>query len=499
VEPPLGAGVARRQAEGAGFGANVTRRGGPFASGSPPGLACRAMQGEMSGVGSGVSPGSRSPIGQLRRLLGLGFGLAVIIGSTIGVGILRTPGLVAGHLPSGAAILVLWLVGGLYTLLGSVCLAELGTMVPQAGGYYAYARRGFGDWVGFGVGWTDWLTYCTVLAYASIGLAEFMRVLVPALGGWVRPIAIVTLLAMVALQWAGLRVSAWFQEWTTAVKFLAFLALIVAALTMAPAGAPGLRGLGGAGGLTFAGVILALQAIVIAYGGWQSALYFTEEDRDPSRHLPRAMIGGVASVIVVYLLVNLALLAVLPIPDLARSTLPGADAAAVIAGDRGKQVITILSVLSLLPLLNAILMIGTRILFAMGRDGLVSRRTASVNAGGTPDVATVVTTVVALLLIASGTFQTLIALASVFLAVNYCVCCLALVVLRRREPGAERPFRAWGYPWSAAIVVVGAVVFLAGVLVNDTQSAVKAAGLLAVGLIGRAVVVGRSGKGNPAV
>jgi APA family basic amino acid/polyamine antiporter len=257
---------------------------------------------------------------------------------------------------------------------------------------------------------------------------------------------------------------------------------------MAPAGSPGLQGLGEVRGLTFAGVILALQAVVIAYGGWQSALYFTEEDRDPSRNLPRAMIGGVASVIVVYLLVNLALLVVLPIPDLAQSTLPGADAAAAIAGDRGKQVITVLSVVSLLPLLNAILMIGTRILFAMGRDGLLPRRTASVNAGGTPDVAIVVTIVVALLLIASGTFQTLIALASVFLAVNYCVCCLALVVLRRREPGVDRPFRAWGYPWSAGIVVVGAVVFLAGVLVNDTPSAMKAAGLLAVGLIGRAVV-----------
>jgi APA family basic amino acid/polyamine antiporter len=343
-----------------------------------------------------------------------------------------------------------------------------------------------------------------VLAYVSIGLAEFSGVLLPALTGWVRPIAIVALLAMVALQWAGLKVSARFQEWTTAVKFLAFLALVVAAFTMGPAlramktaGAPGLQT---PPGLTFTGVILALQAVVIAYGGWQSALYFTEEDRDPARNLPRAMIGGVASVIVVYLLVNLALLAVLPIPDLARSTLPGADAAAVIAGDRGKQVITVLSVLSLLPLLNAILMIGTRILFAMGRDGLVSRRTASVNAGGTPDVATVVTTGVALLLIATGTFQKLIALASVFLAVNYCVCCLALVALRRREPGAARPFRAWGYPWSAAIVVVGAVVFLAGVLVNDTESAVKALGLLAVGLIGRAVVVmGRSEKGNPAV
>jgi APA family basic amino acid/polyamine antiporter len=443
------------------------------------------MQDPQSGVTPGGRAGARSSIGHLRRLLGLAFGLAVIVGSTIGVGILRTPGLVAGHLHSGSAILIAWMVGGLYTLLGAVCLAELGTMMPQAGGYYVYARHGFGDWVGFGVGWTDWLTYCTVLAYVSIGLAEFSGVLVPALAGWVRPIAIVTLLAMVALQWAGLKVSAWFQEWTTAVKFLAFLALVVAAFTMSPHRAPGLQVLGVTSGLTFSGIILALQAVVIAYGGWQSALYFTEEDRDPSRNLPRAMIGGVVSVIVVYLLVNLALLAVLSIPDLAKSTLPGADAAAIIAGDRGKQIITVLSVLSLLPLLNAILMIGTRILFAMGRDGLVSRRTASVNAGGTPDIATVITTGVALILIASGTFQNLIALASVFLAVNYCVCCLALVVLRRREPSATRPFRAWGYPWSAAIVVVGAIVFLAGVLVNDTASALKAIGLLAVGLVGR--------------
>lgn len=447
------------------------------------------MQGPKS-VRPGVVAGARSPVGQLRRLLGLAFGLAVIIGSTIGVGILRTPGLVAGHLHSGSAILIAWVVGGIYTLLGSVCMAELGTMMPQAGGYYVYARRGFGNWVGFGVGWTDWLTYCTVLAYVSIGLAEFSGVLLPALAGWVRPIAIVTLLAMVALQWVGLKVSARFQEWTTAVKFLAFLGLVVAAFTMGPHGARSLQAPGTTVGLTFSGIILALQAIVIAYGGWQSALYFTEEDRDPSRNLPRAMIGGVVSVIVVYLLVNLALLAVLSIPELAKSTLPGADAAAIVAGDRGKQFLTVLSVLSLLPLLNAILMIGTRVLFAMGRDGLVSRRTASVNAGGTPDIATVVTTGVAVILIASGTFQTLIALASVFLAANYCVCCLALVVLRRREPGTARPFRAWGYPWSAAVVVAGAVVFLAGVLVNDTGSAAKAIGLLAVGLVGR-IIFGR--------
>jgi len=409
----------------------------------------------------------------------------VIVGSTIGVGILRTPGLVATHLHSSPAILALWVVGGIYTLLGAVCLAELGTMLPQAGGYYVYARRAFGERIGFGVGWTDWLTYCTVLAYASIGLAEFAGVLAPALAGQVRPVAVITLLAMVALQWAGLRVGARFQEWTTVAKCFAFLALVVAAFALGPGGVRAVEPSGEGTGLTFAGIVLALQAIVIAYGGWQSALYFTEEDRDPARHLPRAMVGGVVCVLVVYLLVNLALLAVLPMSELASSTLPGADAAAIVAGERGKQVITLLSLLSLLPLLNAILMIGARILFGMGRDGLASARLTSVNAGGTPAAATLATTAVAVLLVASGTFQQLIALASVFLAANYCVSCLALVALRRREPGLARPFRAWGYPWSAGLVVLGAAVFLGGVLVDDTASALKALGLLGLGLVGR--------------
>jgi APA family basic amino acid/polyamine antiporter len=229
---------------------------------------------------------------------------------------------------------------------------------------------------------------------------------------------------------------------------------------------------------------------VITYGGWQSALYFTEEDVDPSRNLPRAMIGGVAAVIVVYLLVNVALLRVLPIPALARATLPAADAAQIVAGVRGRVIITILSVISLPPLLNAIMMIGPRIMFAMARDGFLPRLGARVNDRGTPTGAMLATTIVAVGLIATGTFQKLIAVASFFLAVNYFVCCLALVVLRRREPRAARPFRAWGYPWSAIIVLAGAAGFLAGALAADTVNAVIALALAAAGLAGR-MVLGR--------
>jgi APA family basic amino acid/polyamine antiporter len=424
-----------------------------------------------------------STSGGLIRMLGVGFGLSVIVGSTLGIGILRTPGLVAGQLPNPTAILTVWIAGGLYTLLGAVCLAELGTMLPEAGGYYVYARRAFGDAVGFAVGWTDWISYCAVLGYVSIAIGEFAALLLPSLGGYEKAVSILSLAGLAALQLAGLRVSSRFQEITTVVKCGAFLTVVVAAIFFAP----GIRSGSGLASQapSLSGLIVALQSVVITYGGWQSALYFSEEDRDPDRNLPRSMIGGVAAVIVVYLLVNVALLSVLPIADLARSTLPAADAAQILLGGRGREIITILSIVSLPPMLNAILMIGTRILFAMGRDGLLWRRAASVTARGTPAAAMLATTLVALALVATGTFQRLVAVVAFFLTANYVVCCLALVVLRRREPDRARPFRAWGYPWSAALVLAGAAAFLVGAAAGDTINAAGALALLALGFLVR--------------
>lgn len=417
----------------------------------------------------------------LVRILGVGFGLAVIVGSTIGIGILRTPGLVAGQLPDRTAILAVWIAGGLYTLVGAACLAELGTMLPEAGGYYVYARRAFGDTVGFAVGWTDWITYCAVLGYVAIAIGEFAALLVPALGGYEKVVSILALVALAALQLGGLRVSSRFQEITTVVKCGAFLAVVVAAMLFAPANPA--RSVFAAQARSFSGLIVALQSVVITYGGWQSGLYFSEEDRDSDRNLPRSMIGGVAAVIAVYLLVNLALLSVLPIRDLARSTLPAADAAQILLGRRGREIITILSIVSLPPMLNAILMIGTRILFAMGRDGLLWRRAAMVTARGTPAAAMLATTLVALALVATGTFQRLVAMVAFFLAANYLACCLALIVLRWREPDRARPFHAWGYPWSAAVVLAGAAAFLVGAAAGDAINAAGALALLALGLL----------------
>ena len=444
-------------------------------------------------------PDSTTPadasLGRLRRILGVGFGLAVSVGGTIGIGILYTPGGVAGQLHTATIILGFWLLGGLYNLIGANCLTELGAMSPQAGGYYVYARRAFGDWVGFAVGWTDWITYCAVLGYVSIASGDYLAKLFPALAdhvatlpSWVgsrHPIAVVVLIAFVALQWAGIRIASWFQEWTTALKFLAFFALCIAAIAMA-AGTE--RAAAPAASLNLSGVVGALQSVVISYAGWQGALYFTEEDRNPVVNLPRAVIGGVVAVIVVYLLVNLALLAILPVPELAKSNLPAADAATRIVGSRGGQIITVLALISLAPLLNAILMIGSRIMFALGRDRLLWSRTAAVNTGGTPGVAMLVTTIVAIGLIVTGTFERLVAIVAFYLLLNYAICTLALIALRRREPAAARPFRAWGYPVTAVVFVAGTLGSLGLALVGDTSSALAAIGLLVVGLIVHAVV-----------
>jgi len=429
--------------------------------------------------------------GKLRRVLGVGFGLAVSIGGTIGVGILRTPGLITQQLHGPLPIILSWIAGGIYTLLGASCLTELGLMIPRAGGFYVYVRRAFGNTAGFAVGWTDWLMYCSVLGYLSIAIAEFVAALGLISGDTIRIVAVLILLGVVALQWLGIRISGQFQEVTTSLKCIAFLAFVSACLLL-PAGEYAFRHVPPS--LTFSGLTVALQAIIITYAGWQSPLYFIEEDRDPARNLPRAMIGGVLSVIGIYLLINIALLKVLPISELSGSTFPAADAARVIAGAYGRTIIILLSVISLVPLLNAITMMATRVIFAMGRDRLFWSRTSTVNPGGTPDTATLLTTAVAVGLIVTGTFQRLIAMTSFFLAANYSLCCIALVVLRRREPELPRFYQTWGYPWSVWFVAVGSLAFLVSMLMADILNGLASLALLAIGLFGRAVLTGKGGR-----
>jgi APA family basic amino acid/polyamine antiporter len=223
-----------------------------------------------------------------------------------------------------------------------------------------------------------------------------------------------------------------------------------------------------------------VQAIILTYDGWYEALYFTEEIRDPVRQLPRSMIGGVALVIVIYVLVNAALVYVLPLGVLAGSKLPAADAALLLFGKSGATLVTLLSLISLPPMINAVMLCAPRILYAMSRGGLFPARMATVSSRGNPDWALAATVVLAILLVSSGTFKTLIAVASVIFVVNHCFALSALFVLRRREPSLPRPFKAWGYPWISAVVLLTAAGILAGSMFSDPRHSLYAGGLIAI-------------------
>ena len=414
---------------------------------------------------------------KLLRILGAGFGVAVIVGAVIGVGILRTPGEVAGHLASVPLILGMWLGGGVYALLAAASVTELGTMLPETGGYFVFSRRAFGDSVGFTVGWTDWIGQSSAIAYASIAFGEFLAPLAPRLAGRETSIGVTVILAFGILQWSGLRTSSRVQQTTSLIKATAFLALVIACFwfgeARAPAAAPTRTE------PLFVAIILAAQAIILTYDGWYEALYFTEEIKDPVRQLPRSMIGGVALVVVIYMLVNGALVYVLPLRELMASKLPAADAAQKLFGSSSGKLLTLLSLISLPPMINAVMLCAPRILYAMSRGGLFPARMASVSKRGNPDWALAATVGLAVLLASSGSFKTLIAVASVIFVVNHCFALTALFVLRRREPDLPRPFRAWGYPWVTAIVLLTAFGIVIGSLYSDPRHSLYAAGLIA--------------------
>ena len=414
---------------------------------------------------------------KLLRILGAGFGIAVIVGAVIGVGILRTPGEVAAHLASVPLILGLWLGGGIYALLAAVSVTELATMLPETGGYFVFSRRAFGDAVGFTVGWTDWIGQSSAIAYASVAFGEFFTSLFPALVGWETAVAVAIIAAFGLLQWSGLRASSRVQQTTSLIKAVAFLTLVAACFLYGgnkPYAAPPVRT-----EPLFIALILAVQAIILTYDGWYEALYFTEEIKDPLRYLPRSMIGGVALVIVIYVLVNAALVYVLPLSELAGSKLPAATAAELLFGSSGGKLITILSLISLPPMINAVMLCAPRILYAMARGGLFPAQMATVSSRGNPDWALAATVGLAAALAASGTFKTLIAVASVIFVVNHCFALSALFVLRRREPALPRPFRAWGYPWVSAMVLLAAAGIVIGSLFSDPRHSLYAAALIA--------------------
>jgi APA family basic amino acid/polyamine antiporter len=444
--------------------------------------------------GSGPRPVQGAP-GDLHTILGVGFGLAGAVGATIGAGILRTPGLVAAQLPSPVWLMGLWTLGGLLALLGALCVAELAALLPRAGGWCVFAGEAFGRRAGGLVGWADWLAHCIGLAWEATTLGELAADLLPhqlvSPGLTPRLLALVSLAVFWGVQLLGLRVASASQDVLSLLKAVVFLALVAACflLPLPTSGPPSVGGpvspwpVGASPWPDLIGpAVLALQAVITTYDGWVSPVYFAAEFRDPARDLPRSLIGGVVLVLALYLLINAALLHVLPLADLARSPLPAAEAAQRLVGPLGGQLITAVALLALLGLINTVVMAAARILYGLAREGLVPAPLAAVNAGGTPVVAVGLTVGVAAALVSVGSFERLLSLGAVLYTALPLTGIGAMVWLRWLQPEAPRPFRAWGYPLTPLLAGLVSLAFLGGELFIHPQD-----GLLALALVGSGV------------
>jgi APA family basic amino acid/polyamine antiporter len=417
------------------------------------------------------------------RVLGLGFGLAVIIGNTIGAGIFRTPGAIAELLPNAWLFTSVWLIGGLYALLGAFQIAELGTMIPRSGGQYVFARHALGEYAGFIVGWSDWISTCGSTAAVSLVIGEFAGALFPPLAGKDVGVALFIAIFFALLQWRGVAWGSNVQNLTSLLKALAFVILITAAFALGGGGSitANTAPMTTSGWALIAAFVLSLRAVIFTYDGWTGVVYFSEEVEQPARNIPRAMFGGVFSVIAIYVLVNLALLYVLPISEIAGRDFAAGAAATVLFGAYGDTVFRTLTILSMLSGINAYHLMATRVLFAMSRDGLFAHQAATVNTGGTPSVALFLSVAVAVLFIVFGqTFGKVITILAFFFVANYVLSFVSVFVLRRREPNRERPYRAWGYPWTTALALTGSVLFLVGVGASDTRNSLYALAALAI-------------------
>ena len=421
--------------------------------------------------------------GKLLQILGVAFGLAVLLGNTILVGILRTPGEVATRLPSAGLFIGAWIVGGLYALLGTLSLAEPGAMIARSGGQYSIVHRALGPYPGFIVGWSDWLSTAASTALGGMVFGEYAEPLVPGLPGGRVAIACGMVLCFGVLQWRGVRIGDIAQQLLSALKALAFGALIVACLILPiPAGTTAAPAavLLPAGAALFTALVVALQSIIYTYDGWTGPLYFGEETVDPGRAIPRAMIGGVLVVTLIYVLLNVALVRVLGVTRMAGDPFVAATAGHVLFGDRGDLLIRLLVLGSILGGVNATTLMAARVPLAMSHDGLLPAAFETVNAGGTPTVSHWVSIGLALGFILSGTFEKVLALAAFFFVASYTMSFVSVFALRRKEPDTPRPFRIPGFPWTTGLVLLGSLAFLAGSVASDWDNSARSLLLLAI-------------------
>jgi APA family basic amino acid/polyamine antiporter len=413
--------------------------------------------------------------GRLLRIFGLGFGLAVVIGGTIGSGILRNPSVVAAGFVDTRLILLAWLAGGLFVAIDAMPTVELGAAIPLSGGPYSLAARAIGPFTGFFVGWADWLQLVMSTGFISVAFGQYVQRL-GIMADW--PTAMVAILLLIGcgvLNWIGARVGGASQNIGSALKALVLVALVITLFVVAKPEAaaappPPL--------FTWVAAAVALRAIYGAYGGWQAAVYFSEEVHEPERNIARATFAGIALVTTLYVLVNAAVLHVVPVGILVNSTLAVSDAAAMVLGPGSGTIVTILAIICVATIANLQVMEHVRTTYAMARKGMLPPGLATVSVSGTPRAALVVVLVSIALVITGATFikgglyEVLLNLYAPNIMIIFLLLSYGALKLRRTEPDLPRPYKMPFYPVPALISIVINGILLVLFLTTDLVTSV---------------------------
>jgi APA family basic amino acid/polyamine antiporter len=439
------------------------------------------------------------------RRLGLVDTSFLVIGAVVGSGIFMTSGIIARELASPGLLLLVWLAGGLITLCGALSFAELGTMYPQAGGQYVYIREAYGQAAAFIFGWA-FFAFITGggLAALAVAFAEFLGSFVPVLStGHVlfrvtalglsyslssgQIIAAVSILAITFLNSFGIRSGAFAQNLLTVIRLGTVAAFVVLGVLFgAKAGGSNFHPLFPPGS-SFPAILkplgVALVAVFWTYDAWYSVNCTAEEIKDPERTIPRGLMLGVLSVSAIYVLVNFLYLLALPIDSLKGVVRVGETAAAALFGSGGAALFSALVMVSIFGCHNANIQYAPRVFFAMARDGCFFRSMGRLGRRSrVPNSALWGQAAWSGVLCLSGTYKSLYEYTVFAILIFFAATGLAVFVLRRRAPGAVRPYRTWGYPVVPSVFIVASLGVFLSIVAAQPFKSLAGAGLLLAGL-----------------
>jgi APA family basic amino acid/polyamine antiporter len=400
----------------------------------------------------------RDPRDRLRPTLGLTDATLLCVASVIGSGIFLTPGAIAERLPHAGLILLVWLAGGALSLAGALANAELGAMYPHAGGDYVYLREAFSPFAGFVIGWVSFFAIFTgTVATLAAGTAEALAAFLPMGEGAKLAVALVAVFATSRLNVVGVRESSRVNNAGAALKIVALAALVVLAPLLGAGDVTRMSPLApGAGESSWSDFGLALSPVLFSYLGWNATVYVASEIRDPQRNVPRSLFLGLAVCIAVYLAVNAVYLYALPLAELRTSGNAGEAAARALFGPVSGTLLALFVLGSIVATLNATILVGPRIAYAMALDGRFFRGVDAVHSlYQTPHVAIWVQAAVAsVLLLVLRSFPSVLDFTTFAIVLATIADTVALYVLRVRRPELARPYRAWGYPWVPGLYVL---------------------------------------------